>query len=1017
MGYFNTFLKNNSIDRKNIQLWKYALSDNQFNELLRVLRDSFGNGWIDPRDAILYYAEWWRRNYNGGKPSKEMVFASIGGRIQNKLDANHFYKLAKRGAEILGIEWIVKQNTLYFRTLLLQGGLPIKHISENENSYKKFLLAVLDEQPESIEDFIFLPEITKLLPSSSRNDVIYENCFEIVKAILNDDTKYDILFSSNDKIEKISEELKIKKKTLKRRDRISKPKNYWIFHTGKNKISLRLGLADKYSPEALTQILGFEAAERNYQFYLNDELICIFRKMLSGNYKTDWHNQFHQEWNNEVQIPSAYVIVNEEKHDVRDFIQYIPDLNKPTLWAPFADNEWRMVKSTGISSENGLLLFPKNWTSELEPQMVYMYEKELYYLEFEGEVQVTRRGNFEVRYYKSNVSSFDWTIISHKPDWILQSNMPVVRKKPDVLVYNENGELVRNGYKIYARYHAPNQEWVLLSEIETFLIGCIDLKIEKDGVIAYDKCYNIGNLDIRVDSLNVKSASLYLTNNRFIFSIVESKILSIEEVNGSLKLSIDERTFVIPSGIKSSLKTKAGNSKSLFFELESPFKNIALLSKDGRILPDNATLAFKSLYGIRILMPKGSEGYIKMQNIQRNDVTISKEIKIVPHPLISFRDELLRLYYLADSMDYLNKVKIELICGNTIKTYYVSGFTHFLDVEKQSEGMVSVENSTDEWEVYAVPLNCTPEKISLLPLSRHDKCYKTPDCDTTSQFIVISSKDSEKQLMPRFVNTDDNCTGLTKEERIMHYFRDFQASKFDGDGWQTVLTYFNICKEQDIPFSTFDQLRAISRDSDVAAKAFFFFGINQSDPDEYIQKVVPEMEKDLGFCFHWIKRNDWKKAIHKIIEYITNNYSSPDTQDPHLPISEILGKYFQNNNLDFIFGFISEQDIRVNSISNRDLFNLRQHLGERVLNELPDYKPNVVEYYGIPSHEHKVISLLIKAPIAVAESILELSNVTPIWGGDEFRERIRRNIQYAQYLAPSFYNNVIQYVLSNNQAL
>ena len=33
---------------------------------------------LDPRDATLFYAEWWRRKYNGGKPSKEFIFKSIG---------------------------------------------------------------------------------------------------------------------------------------------------------------------------------------------------------------------------------------------------------------------------------------------------------------------------------------------------------------------------------------------------------------------------------------------------------------------------------------------------------------------------------------------------------------------------------------------------------------------------------------------------------------------------------------------------------------------------------------------------------------------------------------------------------------------------------------------------------------------------------------------------------------------------------------------------------------------------
>ena len=52
-----------------------------------------------------------------------------------------------------------------------------------------------------------------------------------------------------------------------------------------------LGLADQYSIESLNNILGIEIKEREYQFYLNDKLICVFKKMINGKFKTDWFNQ------------------------------------------------------------------------------------------------------------------------------------------------------------------------------------------------------------------------------------------------------------------------------------------------------------------------------------------------------------------------------------------------------------------------------------------------------------------------------------------------------------------------------------------------------------------------------------------------------------------------------------------------------------------------------------------------------------------------------------------------------
>ena len=122
---------------------------------------------------------------------------------------------------------------------------------------------------KTIEDFIFKAHIIDLLPKSSQNDIVYENCFEIVRSILNDDKEYQELLESEESLKEITSSLKIKKASLKRKVRQSKPKNYWLLNLKNDigKINLRLGLADKYSKETLSNILGFEVVKSNYQFF------------------------------------------------------------------------------------------------------------------------------------------------------------------------------------------------------------------------------------------------------------------------------------------------------------------------------------------------------------------------------------------------------------------------------------------------------------------------------------------------------------------------------------------------------------------------------------------------------------------------------------------------------------------------------------------------------------------------------------------------------------------------------
>ncbi|MCD9854524.1 hypothetical protein LUD75_07390 [Epilithonimonas sp. JDS] len=992
-------------------LWKFQLSNTEFQQLKTSFSLCENKNRINPIDTALYFAEWWKRCYNGGKPSKEVIFQSLGSTVEKIIDCESFFKKAKTGAEILGVKWLKKQNVLFFRTLLLQGGLPIQHISENEGSYKNFLLAVLEEQPESIEDFMFQPQITNLLPPSSRNDIVYENCLEIVKSILNDENTYDDLLNSNVAITKITKELRDRKVHLQKKERVSKIQNYWLLNSDpqKTNLSLRLGLGAHYTKESLEHILGFEVTEKSYQFFINDQLVCVFQRMLSGNYKTDWNNQLSQDWTNENLLPNCYVIVNDKKIEVKDFITLIPDFSEPTLWAPFSDNEWRLIKGNSTNSETAAVLFPETWKYQRESEVLSIFNLNFNWVRFEGQIEISN--DSFTRHYTSNVCSFDWTIISQNPKWMVKSNMVVVQSIPKIIVYNDQNEILKlNDYEIFLKTKSA-KEWDNIKELNQIPAGCIDLKILRDQTIAYDCFYNLGNLRIDFQNQSISSAELSISNASFDVKIKETPILQVFEQskNQSYKLSVDTLHNKIPNSILASLKK--GNSKSLYFEIASPFVGMTLIDQDGKIIPEKTHLTFNHLHGIRILSQTNETVIIKFKNILRPEVIISKELHLKAQPLISFRDELIRLYYLADAMNHENMVSIELQKDGICRQYFLKGFTHSLNVEHQSQGKLSLWNSDDDLSLYAVPLNCSAEKINLIPLFREDNNYTITQTNFTSQYIIISSYEKNRHLMPRFVNTDNDFQGIGKNERIELYHNQLNSSDFNSNIWKEVLAYFTICINQNIPFSTFDQLRAVSRSSAVASRVFFFLGINHINPDEFIQRIIPEFEKDLGFCFHWVKKEDWGISINETSQFIVDRYFTKGDES-FTKVVELFSKYMCENNLSQLIQYFNNQKISTQKVYNPFVDEIRANLGQRVLKELPDMKPNVTHYYDIPKNNYGKFSLLIKAPIAVAESIKNVQKEFPIWGGNDFREQIRRNIQYAQYLSPEFYNRIILQVLS-----
>src|SRR5680860_531946 len=79
MNFFLTLLNRKNLHKHDGRpLWKYLSSDEDFERLSSALRFATKTN-IEPRDVTLYFALWWKRTYNGGIPSKQEVFDSLGG--------------------------------------------------------------------------------------------------------------------------------------------------------------------------------------------------------------------------------------------------------------------------------------------------------------------------------------------------------------------------------------------------------------------------------------------------------------------------------------------------------------------------------------------------------------------------------------------------------------------------------------------------------------------------------------------------------------------------------------------------------------------------------------------------------------------------------------------------------------------------------------------------------------------------------------------------------------------------
>ncbi len=133
MSFFDNILRSRNITwSHDVPLWSLRLNNDEFYELKETLKQ--GAHCLEflslQREATLYYAEWWRREFCGGHASTRDVCYSLFG--DTRL-ADELYEAAKAGASRLGIQIIrtrgeERERDNFRYSIFYQGGLPMNYI-------------------------------------------------------------------------------------------------------------------------------------------------------------------------------------------------------------------------------------------------------------------------------------------------------------------------------------------------------------------------------------------------------------------------------------------------------------------------------------------------------------------------------------------------------------------------------------------------------------------------------------------------------------------------------------------------------------------------------------------------------------------------------------------------------------------------------------------------------------------------------------------------------------------------
>lgn len=1016
MNFFKNILnRRNILNHDGQSLWKYNLSDLEFAQLKNELSDLRGSFNLDFRDCALYYAEWWKRCYNGGLPSKMEVFQSI---KKNQLfDEEEFYRYARKGANLLGVRWIKNQNTLYFKTLLLQGGLPVKHLSNHKGAYMHFLLEILKINPKSIDDFAFETSVTSILPKSSRNDEIYECCLDIVRAIYNEDNEYLSLLDSNDELKEISNYLRVNKPKIRPNPTKTKYKTNWVLEPSSEKIRLYFRITDVIDSSDFRKTFLKSDIELDFEYTLfyNDIVLCKFNRRANDNYRVSWINQKSIFWDGTDQFPELMLIsLSGEKISCKELINYLPDLGKPTLWTKYSEGQWLLEKGRNTNQEEAFVLHSINYhfQNDLQSIELNLYDLEFKLSPFTEKITLSNATNDFV--FQACSSKIEWYIVEDKPNWIQKANMPIVRNRPKIFVYDQKDNLVTD-IEIKWRQNR-GQNWNDFNMPIT--VGVIEIQISALNITETDSFFNIGGLEFEIISNSLQEAQVKLSNNQFEFNIYENPFIEIIKISEiKIKLNLKSNTS-IPDSIHASIKC-TNQSKFLTFDIRPPFKGIEIIDHNQNIVNSNSILNINNLYGYR-LMSNQENLVISFHNSKANKISISELLIDKFTPLRLFEEKINQLFSLSDSMDTESEVEMEIFevvlqKHVFIKKYRIKKFSHEINSFFDNE-ILKISVTAKNVDLFAIPLECSNNYLSLYDLNFVDGFYTINNHNNVTKFVVFSTKESNTYIQPTFISLDPNNIETSLDDRtirVSELCQELLESNVDDEIWKKLLNYYDLCINQGLQFSTFDIIRAIGFSSEICAKAFVFL-VCYDESATFLEEASKKLEDDLGFSFHWINKEHWIKAM----EWIGCFAETKESTELLALVGGAINTFYDNLNPSTTFKKLSNfilKDILNFDITgfhlNTKISKLRGSLGERVLTQLPTKCPKILEEYKniIPINEDtSIIKILLKSPLAVALSIKGKDET--IWNISN--EEVRRYIRYSQQLNPEWYSEAIVYCLS-----
>lgn len=920
-------------------LWKLKLTEEEYTNLKETLAQNAYRLEDFGIEAALCYAEWWRRDYNGGIPSREDVAVGLG---LPHYCWEQLYKAARHGLKSHGFAFIhsLKGNE-YFRTLLNQGGLPVNYIKNGTNlsGFSRFLIGLVEELSsinidwdDNNIDLIKNFNCIAYLGKAFKNDNIYDVSLQIAHAIISEEDRWLPYDDTDSSLSELTKSLKREYRRVKSEHRTKPLSLSWKLRLTSSETAnlfVNLNIVKEISSKSI-EGLNYQSCY-TFDVFVSGILVGKYvRKSLVKDDEGEVIGAIYSritvgvandiKWSGEPVVEVKIRCDNDDRLFPTLCGSYPPNFECPQVFQMLDDNVYSL-KST-VNAENNIAVFSTNWKCDGSHKI--LLNGELYSaIKFTDKVDLHNCMSNEDITITNEFTPYSAEFRGTYIQWVEQSNFKLLTRIPVISVFDQTGTRVGNIKPKY-RIHNSNAEWRNLSNSCLLPFGLVDIKVE------------------------------FPDNKYVMVSVVV------------------------------------------------PFEGIVISDLEGKIVPSGKIISYDNLRYFNIIS-HGQSGMIdvtyKSDKIEDDDTIKHLKSPVIEGivPLSDYRDLFARMFQLYGANTFDRSSSIELkICDKRI---YIRKFV--LDSELSSDKIritdYTSEDTSDfiyDGDVYALPVseNVKPAElvqIKLEPYNRQMNLFTIPHELLNSEAILFSGPESSRRLVPKYYNFEQEDYSsevrgeMSAANIILWSERLSKDDVFVGEYWAKTVKAFRIISEFNIPFTTYNAFKSIGRDPKLLVNLILACWLNGAS-DVLIQEI-DRFEDELNIAVHWIPHTVWGECIESFIRLlpptlinIMNTKLGEITELINALFNATLSAEVASELTQYVAGG-NIGDARIFSRADINQFKSKIHGYTDNNIDLPITRFVLQNKYYVDQEMHKSYRVMIESAMCAAENFAQVKNHTNLF--------------------------------------